>query len=235
MDHGELQPVLAASGLWKTYGRPPAEVHALCGVDLRIDRGEYVAITGSSGSGKSTLLHILGCFDLPTRGSCTVDGQTIGRLTPGELARLRNRRLGFVFQDFHLLPRARAWRNVELPLVYARMDVRERRQRALDALARVGLAERSTHRPTELSGGQRQRVAIARALVTGPAILLADEPTGSLDSRTGGEILDLFDELHRGGQTIVVVTHDPAVARRAGRTIRLEDGKVVGMDAEVSR
>jgi putative ABC transport system ATP-binding protein len=218
-------PILEVRDVTKHYLLGGEVVRALDGVSLSVRGGEYVAIMGASGSGKSTLLNILGCMDLPTSGSYFLGGEDVSRLSQSQLARVRGRRVGFVFQTFELLPRATALRNVELPLVYARAP--QRRQRALAALRRVGLGDRLTHRPNQLSGGQRQRVAIARALAQAPDILLADEPTGNLDSRTGQEILALFDQLHREGQTILVVTHDPGVARHCRRIVRLSDGKVV--------
>jgi len=213
-------------GLARHYQLGGETVRALDGVDLVIGYGEHVAIVGPSGSGKSTLLQILGCIDSPTAGRYLLDGQDVSRAGESRLARVRNQRIGFVFQDFHLLPRATARRNVELPLVYAGVGARERRERADAALERVGLVERRLHRPDQLSGGQRQRVAIARALVTDPAMLLADEPTGNLDSRTGGEILDLFDSLRGPARALVMVTHDAALARRALRLVALRNGRI---------
>ena len=201
-------------------------VRALDEVDLRINYGEHVAIVGPSGSGKSTMLQILGCLDSPTSGCYRLDGIDVVELSQSELAEIRNQRIGFIFQGFHLLPRATARRNVELPLVYAGVPARERRERASEVLERVGLAERMGHNPTQLSGGQRQRVAIARALVTNPAILLADEPTGNLDTKTGLEILDLFDELRSEERALIMVTHDFGLAQRAKRMISLRDGKI---------
>ncbi|MFT5284381.1 MAG: putative ABC transport system ATP-binding protein [Planctomycetota bacterium] len=201
-------------------------VRALDEVDLRIDYGEHVAIVGPSGSGKSTMLQILGCLDSPTSGCYRLDGIDVVELSQSELAGIRNQRIGFIFQGFHLLPRATARRNVELPLVYAGVPAKERRQRATEVLERVGLADRMGHNPTQLSGGQRQRVAIARALVTNPAILLADEPTGNLDTKTGLEILDLFDELRSEERALIMVTHDFGLAKRAKRMISLRDGKI---------
>jgi putative ABC transport system ATP-binding protein len=201
-------------------------IRALDGVSLEVGPNEYVAIMGSSGSGKSTLMNILGCLDRPTSGSYMLDGQVVSRMNASQLATVRNERIGFVFQSFELLPRWTALRNVEMPLVYARAGWLGRSARAKEALTRVGLANRMTHKPNQLSGGQRQRVAIARALVNKPAILLADEPTGNLDTKTSEEILELFDELHNGGQTIVTVTHEPDVAARAKRVVRMRDGKV---------
>jgi putative ABC transport system ATP-binding protein len=196
------------------------------GVDLTIRRGEYVAIMGPSGSGKSTLMNLVGCLDVPTEGHYFLRGKEVSRLSEDELAEIRNREIGFIFQNFQLLPRQTALRNVELPLVYAGVRAKERRERALELLRLVGLEKRAAHRPNELSGGERQRVAVARALVTRPALLLADEPTGNLDSRTGQEILDLFDRLHAAGNTILLVTHDPEVGKRAARVVRVRDGKI---------
>jgi len=218
---------IRTEALGRRYVMGQSTIHALRGVSLSVDRGEYVAIMGPSGCGKSTLMNILGCLDTPDEGRYWLNGTLVSTLPDHALARLRNREIGFVFQTFALLPRQTALANVEMPLVYAGMAAAERRRRANDALARVGLAGRADHLPSELSGGQRQRVAIARALVTDPAILLADEPTGNLDSATGTEILALFDALHRAGNTIVLVTHEREVADRAGRTIQLRDGLVI--------
>jgi putative ABC transport system ATP-binding protein len=219
------KPILEVRDVTKHYRMGSEVVRALDGVSLTIRTGEYVAIMGASGSGKSTLLNILGCMDLPTSGEYYLGGQEVSRLSPSQLAQVRGRRIGFVFQTFELLPRATALKNVELPLVYAR--ARNRRQRALEALGRVGLSDRMYHRPNQLSGGQRQRVAVARALAQAPDILLADEPTGNLDSKTGHEILTLFDRLHEDGQTIVLVTHDINIAHRCGRIVRISDGKII--------
>ncbi len=203
-------------------------VHALDGVSVGIEKGEYVAIVGQSGSGKSTLMNVLGCLDTPTRGAYRLNGKDVAKMNDDELADIRNREIGFIFQNFQLLPRETALSNVELPLVYRGLPSKERRARAVEALTRVGLDKRMAHKPTELSGGQRQRVAIARALASQPSLLLADEPTGNLDSATGEEIVKLFAELHAQGHTIVLVTHEPKLAARCPRAVRLSDGKVVG-------
>jgi putative ABC transport system ATP-binding protein len=212
--------------LWKTYQMGSEEIHALRGVSLQIDRGEYVAIMGPSGSGKSTLMNLIGCLDTPSKGSYLLNGKQVSQMDDNELARIRNEEIGFVFQTFNLLPRATALRNVELPLVYAGVPFKEREDRAKGALEKVELASRMNHRPNELSGGQRQRVAIARALVNNPSILLADEPTGNLDSKTGIEIMGLFERLHKAGNTIVLVTHEADVAAYAYRAIHIRDGQV---------
>jgi putative ABC transport system ATP-binding protein len=212
--------------LWKTYVMGSEEIHALRGVSIEIARGEYVAIMGPSGSGKSTLMNLVGCLDTPSQGSYLLNGKQVSQMNDNELAQIRNEEIGFVFQTFNLLPRASALQNVELPLVYAGVATRERQQRAKAALEKVELGSRMSHRPNELSGGQRQRVAIARALVNNPSILLADEPTGNLDSKTGAEIMSLFARLHQAGNTIVLVTHEADVAAFAHRTIHLRDGQV---------
>ncbi|HEX6099819.1 MAG TPA: ABC transporter ATP-binding protein [Thermoanaerobaculia bacterium] len=214
----------------KTYDSGENAVQALRGVDLRIDRGEFCAIIGPSGSGKSTLMHILGCLDSPSEGRYWLDGEDVAALSGKALARIRNQKLGFVFQTFNLLPRATIWKNCELPLLYAGVDSDERRARALEALDRVGLKDRAKHRPNQLSGGQRQRVAVARALVNNPSLILADEPTGNLDQKTGNDIIRLFEELSANGQTIVLVTHDPAIAQRTQRRIKIVDGLIVNGD-----
>ncbi len=212
--------------LWKTYVMGSEEIHALRGVSIQIERGEYVAIMGPSGSGKSTIMNLIGCLDTPSKGSYLLNGKQVSQMNDNELARIRNEEIGFVFQTFNLLPRASALRNVELPLVYAGMPAKERDARAREALEKVELTSRISHKPNELSGGQRQRVAIARALVNNPSILLADEPTGNLDSKTGLEIMGVFERLHKAGNTIVLVTHEADVAAFAYRTIQIRDGQV---------
>ena len=212
--------------LWKTYNMGGEEIHALREVSMQIERGEYVAIMGPSGSGKSTLMNLIGCLDTPSRGSYLLNGRQVRELDDDELARIRNEEIGFVFQTFNLLPRATALHNVELPLVYAGVAGPARRTRALEALDRVDLADRVSHKPNELSGGQRQRVAIARALVNDPSILLADEPTGNLDSKTGLEIMTLFERLHATGNTIILITHESEIAKYANRVIHLRDGRI---------
>lgn len=210
----------------KTYQMGDQDVHALRGVTLDIGDNEYVAIMGPSGSGKSTLMNIIGCLDIPTTGSYSLGGEMVANKTESDLADIRNRLIGFVFQTFNLIPRADILHNVELPLIYGGIGKAERRERAMHALEQVGLGDRVKHRPNELSGGQRQRVAIARALVFNPSIILADEPTGNLDSKTGEEIMRMFDELHGAGQTIILVTHEDHIAAHAERTIRLRDGRI---------
>ncbi|HJP30873.1 MAG: ABC transporter ATP-binding protein [Candidatus Latescibacteria bacterium] len=214
----------------KIYKRGLEEVHALSGLDVRLDRGEYVAIMGPSGSGKSTLMNIVGCLDTPTSGTYHLDGVDVSDMNANDLADVRNKQIGFVFQTFNLLARSTALHNVELPLLYGGTRRRLRRDRAEDALERVGLIDRMDHRPNELSGGERQRVAIARALANGPSLLLADEPTGNLDSRTGDEIMALFDALHGEGNTVILVTHEESIARHANRLVRILDGVVASDD-----
>ena len=218
--------LITTHDLWKTYVMGSEEIHALRGVSINIERGEYVAIMGPSGSGKSTLMNLIGCLDTPTKGSYLLNGKEVAAMNDDELARIRNEEIGFVFQTFNLLPRATALHNVELPLVYAGVSSKDRADRARQALEKVELTSRATHRPNELSGGQRQRVAIARALVNNPSILLADEPTGNLDSKTGVEIMAVFKRLHDAGNTIVLVTHEPDIAAYAHRVISIRDGQV---------
>ncbi len=222
-----MAALIELTAVFKIYDMGAEQVHALNGIDLRIESGEYVAIMGASGSGKSTLMNLLGCLDTPTSGSYRLNGTAVEELDDSQLAGIRNREIGFVFQTFNLLPRTDALHNVELPLIYAGMPRRERRQRARRALQRVGLGDRLHHNPNELSGGQRQRVAIARALVNEPSLLLADEPTGNLDSATSIEIMELFDQLHAAGNTVVVVTHELDIAGYAWRRVSLRDGKVL--------
>ena len=219
-------PLIETRDLWKTYQMGSEEIHALQGVSMEIERGDYVAIMGPSGSGKSTLMNLIGCLDTPSKGSYFLNSKSVGQMNDDELARIRNEEIGFVFQTFNLLPRATALHNVELPLVYAGMPSDERQRRALEALTLVELTDRVSHRPNELSGGQRQRVAIARALVNNPSILLADEPTGNLDSKTGLEIMALFSRLHAAGNTIILITHEAVVAENARRVIKLRDGRI---------
>jgi len=219
-------PLIETKDLWKSYVMGSETIHALRGVNITIERGEYVAIMGPSGSGKSTLMNLIGCLDTPSKGSYLLNNKQVSQMNDDELARIRNEEIGFVFQTFNLLPRATALHNVELPLVYAGVTGKDRADRANQALAKVDLLDRKTHRPNELSGGQRQRVAIARALVNNPSILLADEPTGNLDSKTGEEIMGLFAKLHQGGNTIVLVTHEADIAAHAHRVIYVRDGQV---------
>jgi len=218
--------LIRMENVWRTYKMGQEEVHALRGIDLLIHPNEYVAIIGPSGSGKSTLMNIIGCLDTPTAGRYWLNGRLVSEMDDDELAYIRNREIGFVFQLFNLLPRATALHNVELPLIYAGVPAKERLERARQALEMVDLGDRMHHRPNELSGGQRQRVAIARALVNRPSILLADEPTGALDSKTGAEIMALFDRLHAQGNTIIIVTHEPEVAAHAQRIIHIRDGRI---------
>ena len=221
-----IKTVIKTSGLCKSFAMGTTTVHALRGIDLIIQRNEYVAIMGPSGSGKSTLMNLIGCLDTPTSGEYSLNGQPVAKLDERELARIRNKEIGFVFQTFNLLARATAARNVELPLIYGAVPPAERKRRAAEALTAVELGDRMDHRPNQLSGGQRQRVSIARALVTRPALLLADEPTGNLDSATSVEIMALFDRLHREGNTIIVVTHEREIADRAHRIVTIRDGRI---------
>jgi putative ABC transport system ATP-binding protein len=223
--------VIRAENLWRTYQMGAEEIHALRGVSFTIEKGEYVAVMGPSGSGKSTLMNLIGCLDTPTSGTYVLRGKVVSEMDDDELAAIRNREIGFVFQTFNLLPRATALHNVELPLVYAGIPREERLEKARGALAMVDLADRVEHRPNELSGGQRQRVAIARALVMNPSILLADEPTGNLDTATGEEIMRLFRTLHDQGRTIILVTHERDIADHARRTIHIRDGRIESDEA----
>lgn len=224
-----MSPVIEVTDLRKTYGAGDTAVHALRGLDLTVARGEYIAIMGASGSGKSTLLNILGCLDVATSGTYLLDGIDTGDFDEEQLSLLRNRKIGFVFQSFNLVPRTTALANVELPLVYAGVRRAQRRERAMAALDLVGLTDRVHHRPNELSGGQQQRVAIARALVTSPAIVLADEPTGNLDTESSREVLGILDRLNASGRTVVLITHEDEVAAHAMRTVRVVDGRVAGV------
>ena len=227
-------PLIRLQNISRRYEMGTETIHALKEVSLTIDRGEYVAIMGPSGSGKSTLMNLIGCLDTPSAGDYELNGVNVSEMDDNDLADVRNREIGFVFQTFNLLPRATALRNVELPLIYAGMSTMDRRENALEALTLVGLADRVQHKPNEMSGGQRQRVAIARALVTHPSLILADEPTGNLDSRTGMEILELFDAIWRKGNTLIVVTHEEEVARHARRILRIRDGAIAG-DERIER
>jgi putative ABC transport system ATP-binding protein len=226
--------IIVTDNLWKTYEMGDQEVHALRGVNVRIRQNEYVAIMGPSGSGKSTLMNLIGCLDSPSQGKYWLNGHDVSELNDDELARIRNKEIGFVFQTFNLLARATALHNVELPLIYNGTPAHEREERAKNALENVNLGSRMLHKPNELSGGQRQRVAIARALVNNPSIILADEPTGNLDSKTGDEIMALFDDLHSKGNTIVLVTHEPDIAEYAHRIVTIRDG-VIASDAASGR
>ncbi len=227
----ETDPVIELQQVTKVYRTGTIAVAALRGIDLKIRTGEYVAIVGPSGSGKSTLMHILGCLDTPTMGTFRLAGENVHGMSEEALAEVRNRRIGFVFQQFNLLPSMSAWQNVELPLIYAGLHRAERKERAMAALARVGLAQRVQHRPGELSGGQQQRVAVARALVTEPDLILADEPTGNLDSVSAADVLGLMNELHQAGRTLVLITHDQEVASAASRVIAIRDGLVLEGDS----
>ena len=222
----ERAPIIDVAGLTKVYGANGTAVHALRGIDMTVAPGEFVALIGPSGSGKSTLMAILGCLDSPTAGSYRLDGERVDGLSGGELARIRNEKIGFVFQNYNLLPKASVARNVELPMLYAGVGRRERRERAMELLTTVGIAEKARQLPAALSGGQRQRVAVARALANRPKMLLADEPTGALDSKTGHEVLALFQELHARGNTVLLVTHDPTIAALAQRRVEIHDGRV---------
>jgi len=221
-----MSPVIQTHGITKVYGANGNAVHALKGIDLEVERGEFLALIGPSGSGKSTLMAILGCLDRPSDGIYRLDGQEVQGLSGAELAAIRNLKVGFIFQAYNLLPKATVQRNVELPMLYAGVGRRERRERALGLLERVGLSDKAHRLPGELSGGQKQRVSVARALANHPAILLADEPTGALDSKTGAEILDLFRELNQQGNTVILVTHDQGIAQQANRRVVLRDGEM---------
>jgi putative ABC transport system ATP-binding protein len=219
-------PIISMEQIGKVYASGKVKVEALKGVDLRIDKGEFVAIVGPSGSGKSTLMNLLGCLDTPTSGTYRLSGETVGNLSRDQLADIRNRRVGFIFQNFNLLPHITAAENVEMPLLFGGVSTRERRSRAKTLLELVGLGDRMDHKPTELSGGQMQRVAIARALAMEPDIILADEPTGNLDTSSGGDIMSIFTDLWKQGRTMIIITHDPALAQRAGRIVEVRDGTI---------
>ncbi len=223
-----MSSIIHTRALTKTFGSNGTAVHALRGIDLSVDKGEFVALVGPSGSGKSTLMAIIGCLDAPTSGTYTLDGHEVQGLSGGELARIRNTKVGFIFQSYNLMPKANILRNVELPMLYAGIGRKERRERAMALLEKVGMPEKANVLPGNLSGGQRQRVAIARALANNPALLLADEPTGALDSQTGAEVLALFQELNAAGNTLVLVTHDPSIAALAQRRVELRDGLIAG-------
>ncbi|HMA18878.1 MAG TPA: ABC transporter ATP-binding protein [Thermoanaerobaculia bacterium] len=229
-----MRPVIETKALTKTFGSNGVAVHALRGIDLTVGRGEFLALIGPSGSGKSTLMAILGCLDKPTTGSYEFDGERVEGLSNAELARIRNHKIGFVFQMYNLLPKASVLRNVELPMLYAGVRRKERRRRATELLERVGIPEKAKSLPSALSGGQRQRVAIARALANEPAMLLADEPTGALDSKTGHEVLELFTDLHNQGHTILIVTHDLSIAALASRQLEIHDGRVASETSKVA-
>lgn len=218
--------VIDVKDLWKTYVMGSEKVHAIQGISLTVNKNEYVALMGPSGSGKSTLMNVLGCLDTPTQGSYTLNGIDVSRMRDAELAAIRNKEIGFIFQTFNLIPRLSSLENVALPMMYAGVGLKERRERARQALEQVGLGSRVLHKPNELSGGQRQRVAIARALVNNPAIILADEPTGNLDTKTSIEIMEIFEEIHNNGNTVILVTHEPDIAQHCHRIISLLDGKV---------
>lgn len=226
----KIMAMIRTQELTKDYPMGKVCVRALNGVDLIIEEGEFVAIMGPSGSGKSTLMHIVGCLDSPTSGEYYLDGQQVSNMDKNALAQIRNKKIGFVFQSFNLMPHLNVLKNAELPLLYAGMSAKRRSRKAEDVLESVGLSDRLRHKPSELSGGQRQRVAIARAMVNDPAILLADEPTGNLDTQSGGDILEIFTQLHQKGNTVIIVTHDPAVAKRTNRIIRIIDGKITDGD-----
>lgn len=225
-----MSTIIRTQGITKVYGANGAAVHALRGIDFAVEKGEFVALIGPSGSGKSTLMAILGCLDSPSTGSYELDGHPVHGLSGGELARIRNGKIGFVFQSYNLLPKASILRNVELPMLYAGLGRRDRRDRALALLEKVGIADKADKLPAALSGGQKQRVAVARALANEPALLLADEPTGALDSRTGAEVLDLFRELHDQGHTLLLVTHDPSIAAQAERRVEIRDGLIASTE-----
>jgi putative ABC transport system ATP-binding protein len=229
-----MKAIIETQSLTKTFGSNGVAVHALRGIDLTVERGEFLALIGPSGSGKSTLMAILGCLDKPTSGSYAFDGERVEGLSNAELARIRNHKIGFVFQMYNLLPKASVLRNVELPMLYAGVRRKERRRRATELLERVGIPEKAKSLPSALSGGQRQRVAVARALANEPAMLLADEPTGALDSKTGHEVLKLFSELHRQGNTILIVTHDLSIAALASRQVEIHDGRVASETSKVA-
>jgi putative ABC transport system ATP-binding protein len=229
-----MTPIIETRGLTKTFGSNGVAVHALRGIDLTVQRGEFVALIGPSGSGKSTLMAILGCLDTPTSGTYALDGRRVDGLSGSELANIRNEKIGFIFQLYNLLPKASVQRNVELPMLYAGVPRKERRRRAMELLERVGIPEKARSLPGTLSGGQRQRVAVARALANRPAMLLADEPTGALDSKTGHEVLELFTDLHRQGNTILIVTHDLDIAALASRHVEILDGRIASSTEQVA-